>query len=47
MRPLAERFAPHRRGGETLMHRLILQSPKEMVVDHSDGNGLDNGRCPL
>ena len=28
----------------TLMHRLLLGNPKNMVVDHKNGNGLDNRR---
>lgn len=29
------------------MHRVILSAPKELQVDHINGNGLDNRRCNL
>lgn len=29
------------------MHRLLLQPPVGMVIDHINGNGLDNRRCNL
>jgi hypothetical protein len=29
------------------MHRLILTTPFDMVVDHLDGNGLNNQRCNI
>jgi len=29
------------------MHRLILNAPKEMLVDHRDGDGLNNQRANL
>ena len=35
------------RGRETLMHWLIMNPPKDMVVDHINGNSLDNRRCNL
>jgi hypothetical protein len=35
------------RGRSFSMHRQIMKPPKGMVVDHINGNGLDNRRCNL
>jgi hypothetical protein len=35
------------RGRALSMHRQIMKPPKGMVVDHINGNGLDNRRCNL
>ena len=41
-------YACRRDGRRTvLMHRQIMNPPKGMVVDHINGNGLDDRRCNL
>lgn len=39
--------AQSRDGRMVYMHRLLMQPPKGYVVDHIDGNGLNNRRCNL
>ena len=35
------------RGNKFMLHRLILNAPKGVKVDHINGDGLDNRRCNL
>lgn len=32
---------------QVYMHRIILKAPDHLLVDHINGNGLDNRRCNL
>jgi HNH endonuclease len=43
----AQNGARNRKPQTILMHRLILDAPKGLVVDHIDGNGLNNQRSNL
>ena len=36
-----------RRSRTVSMHRAIMGFPEEMVIDHADGDGLNNRRCNL
>jgi len=40
-------YAMHGRAPKLLLHRLILNAPEGMVVDHIDGDGLNNQRGNL
>lgn len=41
-------YAVHfHKGRVTRMHRLVLNAPKELFVDHKNGNGLDNRKSNL
>lgn len=35
------------RSEQLLMHRLLMQPPDDMQIDHIDGNPLDNRRCNM
>ncbi|MHC4517368.1 MAG: HNH endonuclease [Planctomycetota bacterium] len=35
------------KGKDMYMHRMIMRPPKGYIVDHIDGNGLNNRRCNL
>ena len=38
---------PDNKNRKILMHREILSAPPELLVDHRDGNGLNNRRCNI
>jgi len=41
-------YVKTRAGKQTLLlHRLLIQAPKGTIVDHINGNGLDNRKCNL
>jgi len=41
-------YATTKIGGKTVyMHRLLLDAPPHLMIDHIHGNGLDNRRCEI
>lgn len=40
-------FIPGTRNRKVRMHRLLLSAPQDVLVDHRNGNGLDNRRCNI
>lgn len=43
----AVRSEPGRHGAKVLLHRDVTKAPRGKVVDHINGNGLDNRRASL
>lgn len=41
------RYWNPRTSKRTLLHRIIMDAPEDMVVDHVNGNPLDNRKCNL
>lgn len=44
---VATRVVENDKKRDVLLHRLILNAPEKMVVDHINGNGLDNRKANL
>lgn len=45
--PLRGRKTVYARSGNVLLHRFVMQPEQGMVVDHIDGDGLNNARSNL